>query len=805
MKIRFFSVILLAGALLLSCKENNPEPTPGPDDSSVKVTIPSDGPMSPYLWCEGDQVRIGDKVFDIKDGSGTKVATLNGSPEKDSYYTIAYPGDITGMERFRSYDLTEQWQGTNGGFEHLIPTVFIEDVTSLEELTLSKAWATSKGGTFHSNGTLAFNLTLPEDVNELESLVIESPGIAFPTDNAGERTDDYLKLNFMSIQLNGAPLKAYLSVAAKNLTIPADKGIKLTINATNSYTLILQKEVKMGEGLFTEIKVSDASAWLPYSPVNGKGTEASPYILLTAQDVEQMPDLLVEGKTTWFELGDDIDMSSVLNWVPLNTTDPFDKGIHFDGKMHTITNLSCSETKYPSFFGVLDGLCQNVTFENAEITSQEYGSSMGVVGGYAGSSNGAKATVENVHVRGSRIASTVQQQENTFPLGGLFGTIVNTTIKNCSFEGTIDNQAYGTGTNPDRCATGGIAGKSNASCSITGCTSAGNISSEKCRYIAGIVGWVAPAENTLIKDCTNEATITGGADRAAGIAGHFQQGTIENCVNKGNISCQLVGNVSGAGGIVGYSGPATIIGCTNEGNVTGTKNAVGGIIGYAEMASTIERCSSTGAISGDGRYIGGIAGGLKVAESSISNCWSGGSVTSTKDQEAAGILGSMMTEQKVSCCFSTAAITAQRVAGGIVGRAANNTWTYTGSHKNTVEKCIVWCPSIKATLAGDVNSTGGSGAVVGFTSFNNTLTDCWRRADLDFSASDTANNVLCDQPNCSPTSPYVMGTTPGTAGKYGCPYHGKAATATATVSSIAVALGWSSDFWDFSNDLPILK
>ena len=36
-------------------------------------------------------------------------------------------------------------------------------------------------------------------------------------------------------------------------------------------------------------------------------------------------------------------------------------------------------------------------------------------------------------------------------------------------------------------------------------------------------------------------------------------------------------------------------------------------------------------------------------------------------------------------------------------------------------------------------------------------------------------------------------------------YHGKAAAADATVSSIAQTLGWSADIWDFSTELPILK
>lgn len=37
------------------------------------------------------------------------------------------------------------------------------------------------------------------------------------------------------------------------------------------------------------------------------------------------------------------------------------------------------------------------------------------------------------------------------------------------------------------------------------------------------------------------------------------------------------------------------------------------------------------------------------------------------------------------------------------------------------------------------------------------------------------------------------------------PYHGKAAETTATASSLAQSLGWSTDVWDLSGSEPKLK
>lgn len=806
-----WAAALVAGVSVLSCQKGGPtDPdkpeeitvTPGP--SEVKVTLPSAGPLSVYEWAASDQINVGGETFSLTGGAGTKTGQFKGKSLTDRFFTIAWPARIKNLEDYLDFPFTHQQQSGNGSTAHLRNTVFMDDVTTYEDVTLSGEWAQSKQGRFRSNGVLALSFTLPASPGKVESITLESAGVKFPVNNSGEEQASALVLAMDNVTPADGHLTAYLSVAEKKVEIPEGSGLKITITAQQSYKLVWQQAVTMGGGLLTEIKVTDPAAWTAYSAVQGEGTQASPYILCTPEDLLQMNELLVSGQTVWFELGADIDMNDVLNWEPLNNVGPYDKAVHFDGKGHTIRHFKCADKSYPSFFGVLAGYCGNLKFEQAEVTSSSVGFSMGIVGGYAGVTGGASATVEKVSVTDATVSSTVQQ-ENTFPLGGLFGTIVNATVKDCSFDGTIDNKAYGTATNPDRCATGGIAGKVNSGSSIEGCSAAGSLSSGRCRYIGGIAGWVAPSEEITIKNCTNTATVTGGADRAGGIVGHFQQGTVEGCTNKGTISCQLVGSVSGAGGIVGYSGPAKIVRCFNEGSVSGTKNAVGGIIGYAEMATTIERCASTGAVTGGGRFIGGIAGGLKVANSAIINCWTSGSVTATSDQEAGGIVGSMMTGQTVSCCYSTAKVSAQRVAGGIVGRACNNTWTYTGSFSNTVEKCIAWNPSVTATSQGDVNSLGGSGVVVGFTSFNNTLTACWRSPSLVFTASDTSANVAVDQPDCSPANPFVMGVTPGTAGKYGCPYHGKVASSTDTVTSLAVALGWDAGVWNLTGELPTLK
>lgn len=809
MKSVFFHTILAAGLLMLSCSkpEPNPQPQEQPEipeftDGLAKVKLPSTGALSVYKWSSSDKMMICGKIYSLSGGEGSAEGTFEGEPIQDRFYTITYPSTVTSIDKYLECTFEAQEQDGNASASHLCNTFFIEDVTKCDDIELSEAWAQANNGTLRLNGVIAFNLSLPSEAGTIKSITLESAGIRFPINNSGKKTTDKLTLSLKNVTPGSSVLKAFLAVPESK--VKTISGIKLSVEGVTTYNAILEDNIEIGGGVLTSINVAE-NQWSIYTPVPGDGTEASPYILSSPQDIEQMKRLLVDGQTVWFEMGGDIDMSGVINWEPLNTLNSFSSGVHFDGKGYTISNFTCKDKFYCSFFGVLNGTCINVTFDKALIDMESMGSSMGVVAGYFGGTNNISSTVKNVHVTNSTITASCISG-TIYPVGGLAGTAVNTEISNCSFDGTIDSKAYGGGeqNNSDLCPAGGIVARLYQSTSIENCTSSGSITSEKGRYVGGIAGWVSPNENTIIKGCTNTANVTGGCDRVGGIVGHFQQGVVENCVNKGTISANCVGNVCGSGGIVGLAGPCSIIACSNEGKVTGAKWYVGGILGTSEGKTTIERCSSTGDVIGTIRYVGGIAGSLLSKESIIKNCWTSGNVTSN-DQDTGGIIGTMLLNQTVSCCYSTAVVQAARVVGGIVGRASNASWAYTDSHGNIVDKCIAWNPSITALTKADVNSSGGSGVVVGFTSFKNTLTSCWRSPSVAFSASDTTNNVACDQPDCTPENPFVMGVTPGTAGKYGCPYHGKAAGQGATASSVASTLGWDTSIWDLTGDLPKLK
>ena len=77
----------------------------------------------------------------------------------------------------------------------------------------------------------------------------------------------------------------------------------------------------------------DAVSPEPEEPVDvGNGTEESPYLIKTVEDLSAMREKAESGKITYFRLENDIDMAEVTNWVPVNYEEPFARQIHFDGR-----------------------------------------------------------------------------------------------------------------------------------------------------------------------------------------------------------------------------------------------------------------------------------------------------------------------------------------------------------------------------------------------------------------------------------------------------------------------------------------
>ena len=294
--------------------------------------------------------------------------------------------------------------------------------------------------------------------------------------------------------------------------------------------------------------------------------------------------------------------------------------------------------------------------------------------------------------------------------------------------------------------------------------------------------------------------------QACGVIGSYcgTTGIPGECRNvhvEGSVTCTA--NVRGVGGLFGRIVASTVADSSFKGTVTNTGGATGtgGLAGW--LNGTIERCSAEADVTSTANYTGGLVG-YDNAKSVIRDCWTAGTVKAP--QRAGGILGGIIKEEtEVRNCYSTAAVEANFCIGGIAGHCnldkGSGVLPNTTEAKDVVEKCIAWNDSLTATNDDD-SEHYSSGAITGYTSTKSFLTDCVRKPDLIFIECKTqATNVLYDMPNATPSAPMMKADGTGT---YNFPYHGKAAPAGSTLSSVAKSLGWKTDVWNFSGDTPTL-
>ena len=268
------------------------------------------------------------------------------------------------------------------------------------------------------------------------------------------------------------------------------------------------------------------------------------------------------------------------------------------------------------------------------------------------------------------------------------------------------------------------------------------------------------------------AVIESAVGGATGIIGSYCGTTVSGVLKAGEAHRVHVqgrgtspgGNKNGTGALFGRICGANITACSADVEIESGEDYVGGIFGYDTGASTVSDCWTAGHVKA-GSKVGGIGGGFIKADSEMYNCFS--LMTVEGSFQYAGILGHANLDQK-----------------------------------NAIEGCIAWNESISST-ATDGAEHYSSGVIVGFTATQNYLVNCFRKADIVFSecpVNAELGYVVTNQGNAGPGAPLVVGTN-----SYDFAYHGLAAPADATVTSLARSLGWSDTVWDFSTPIPTLK
>lgn len=496
----------------------------------------------------------------------------------------------------------------------------------------------------------------------------------------------------------------------------------------------------------------------------GTGTEADPYIIRNQTELTCVPRALKSGQTTFFKMEADVDLNGYEDWIPANSASPYDMAIDFDGGGHKISNFFSNSESMPSFVGVLVGSIHDVTFENPVLDVNA--SRAGLLGAQAGTADGAKAEIKNVNVTGMKI-NVVGTTEG---VGGLIGQAYNTTFSKVKVGANIIDA------DDDHKVPSSIGG------------------------LVGVV-W----SGCLFSECETSGALHAN-QRGGGLIGYIRDTAEDIKVEKCSSSVEIVNESQNAGGLIGlaYAPKLTVTDSHATGDVTTlASHYAGGLIGSMNGTSTIQRCYATGNIlCNGGNHNGGLIGNAArtTGDSLIEDCYATGNVTlkASNGRMAGGLVGVIENKTGITIrrCYASGDIKSEySVVGGLVAFAKSG--TLTDNINFILENSIAWNKVISCPTAAP--TTWSSGAVIAVSNVYNTLTNNYRRPDMTF--SDGSDFGLFDSPNVSASAPLKDAEKV----TYYYPYHGIAAPAGSTISSVAKTLGWPTDIWDLSGDAPKLK
>ena len=287
-------------------------------------------------------------------------------------------------------------------------------------------------------------------------------------------------------------------------------GQNLTFDPKDDYPVLGGKKVYNNNGTYSNMAM------------DGDGF----YLISTADELRLFASMVNSGQTSINgRLTADILLNNTEGWenwgstAPANSWTPIGSNANpftgtFDGQGHTVSGIFVnSSNNCQGFFGATNG----ATIINLH-TAQGYIRGNGSVGGIVGNAEGG--SIEDC-TNGCTIASTGNSN------GGIVG--------------------YGMGVQ------------------ITGCTNNGPLVAGQYQN-GGIAGTV---EDSTIDRCVNNADITV-ADHAGGIAAYNTNGTVSNCLNKGNVSTSNAFYTYTAGIVANNRGTGSVVkNCLNLGTISG--------------------------------------------------------------------------------------------------------------------------------------------------------------------------------------------------------------------------------------------
>lgn len=446
---------------------------------------------------------------------------------------------------------------------------------------------------------------------------------------AGATYNEYGQVGYMQVasgrvvvdSASDVKVGAVLVVAAQSGN--ANNGVKLEVNKSD-VQVAKESGARVPEVVVNGTAVTDVATSTKdemetkYGTfANGDGSEANPYQIATASDLENLSTYTNNGKLVdkHYVLVADIDLQGKA-FVPIGTKDHPFKGT-FDGKGHTVSNIDVSGDGYIGLFGAISGkLSQQVAFEDIWQSNVLIENKIG--------EEKYSTIVKNINIKD--VAAKVTNKEGKF-VGGLAGAIVHAYVENINvISGSIEGY----------------------------------------KGIGGVCGDIydATLKNATVQE---NVTITSNIYNVGGITGYARYGAFDgsksmhtlylvNCINKANITAKTAQG-GGFGGIVGHAGGnsdasckgyVAISGCENYGKIVidnGTPAYVAGIVGFADGVKLVANSTNYGEIkiqtdvtneNGNGSVCG--IGGYVQNEITFYNCVNKANIEASADN-LGGIAG----------------------------------------------------------------------------------------------------------------------------------------------------------------------
>ena len=362
---------------------------------------------------------------------------------------------------------------------------------------------------------------------------------AEPTETGEEAEDEQVAA--VAALIEALPSVEELEGMTEEEQLAAYEQIQGAFDAYDALTDEQKTQIYGAEELFKllEYYVSQISVEASFC---GTGTEGSPYLISTEEELRQLAQDVENGSTyvnECFQLENDIDLTE--EWIPIGTEQVVFRG-SFDGNGHTISNLS-GTGEHLGLFAYVGGGAQ-ITNVNVADVRFEKGPFLAGIAAEVDTSEG-DVLIQNCHVLS----------------GSIKGIDDEDTVVKC-LAGIVGNSS---GDNKLR---------------ITDCSNSAQILAGSDSYTSsGIAGNVVDA---TITRCANYGYVAGESD-SGGICGNAIHSSFIACVNYAKVTTYYGAGISDGNNNI-FSN------CLNVGMINNDSDGRGYPIGKLSAGNTYENC-----------------------------------------------------------------------------------------------------------------------------------------------------------------------------------------------------------------------